>query len=169
MNRRLSSILGTVAFLVVTGAFAALVPWWISDRRMAPAFLGAEPLRWVGALLIALGAAGLLESFARFALQGMGTPAPVMQPERLVVTGLYRHVRNPMYVALVAAIVGQALLFGSVALIEYAAVVWLMFHLFVVFYEEPTLRSSFGADYRAYCAAVGRWLPRLSPWRGPGA
>jgi hypothetical protein len=83
MNRRLSSILGTVAFLVVPGTVAALVPWWISDWRMAPAFLDSEPLRWVGALLIALGAGGLLESFARFALQGMGTPAPVMPPERL--------------------------------------------------------------------------------------
>jgi protein-S-isoprenylcysteine O-methyltransferase Ste14 len=110
---------------------------------------------------------GLLESFARFALQGLGTPAPVFPTRRLVVTGVYRYVRNPMYVAVAAIILGQALLFGSVALLEYGAVVWLMFHLFVLLYEEPTLRGVFGSDYEAFRAAVPRWIPRLTPWRGP--
>jgi protein-S-isoprenylcysteine O-methyltransferase Ste14 len=124
-------------------------------------------LRWFGAALIALGAAALVESFVRFALRGQGTPAPPFPTERLVASGLYRHVRNPMYVAVVAVILGQALLVGSIALLEYGAVVWLMFHLFVALYEEPTLRRSFGADYETFRAAVPRWIPRLKPWRGP--
>jgi protein-S-isoprenylcysteine O-methyltransferase Ste14 len=167
MARRAWAIGGTAAFFAVPGAVAGLVPWWISAWRMRPAFFGAWPLQWIGALLIGLGAAGLVESFARFALQGRGTPAPIFPTERLVAGGLYRHVRNPMYVAVVAVILGQALLFGSVALLEYGAVVWLMFHLFVILYEEPTLRRSFGADYEAFCRAVPRWIPRLTPWRGP--
>ena len=123
--------------------------------------------RYLGGVLIALGAIGLLDSFARFALQGMGTPAPTFPTERLVVTGLYRYVRNPMYVAVVAAIFGQGLLFGSAPLIAYGAAVWLAFHLFVVAYEEPALRRRFGAIYAAYQANVPRWIPRLAPWRPP--
>ena len=167
MARRAWAILGSAAFLAVPGVVAGLVPWWISGWRLRPASLPAETLRWLGAALIALGAAALVESFARFALRGRGTPAPAFPTERLVASGLYRHVRNPMYVAVVAVILGQALVFGSVALLEYGAVVWLMFHLFVALYEEPTLRRSFGADYEAFRAAVPRWIPRLTPWRGP--
>lgn len=111
--------------------------------------------------LILLGLPLLLEAFARFALQGRGTPAPVLPPERLVVFGFYRRVRNPMYVAVTALILGQALLLGDVRLLVLAAVVWLTFHLFVLLYEEPRLRQRFGRDYEAYCGAVPRWLPRL--------
>jgi protein-S-isoprenylcysteine O-methyltransferase Ste14 len=160
------AILGTIAFLAVPGTVAGLGPWSVSGWRMGRAFLGAEPLRWVGAALIAAGVVGLCECFARFALVGLGTPAPAAPPERLVVSGLYRRVRNPMYVAVVASILGQALLLGSAALLVYGAVIWLMFHLFVIAYEEPTLRRSFGADYEAFRAAVPRWIPRLTPWRG---
>ena len=103
----------------------------------------------------------------RFALKGLGTPAPIAPPERLVVTGLYRHVRNPMYVAVTSLIVGQALFFGDVRLLEYGLVLWAGFHLFVLAYEEPTLRAEFGAEYRDFCAHVRRWIPRLKPWRGP--
>ena len=116
-------------------------------------------------LLIATGLPVLLDSFARFALQGLGTPAPVAPPSRLVITGLYRYVRNPMYVAVVSLILGQGLFFGNVRLLEYAAAVWLGFHLFVLLYEEPTLRQSFGADYQQFCANVPRWIPRLKSWR----
>ncbi len=168
MARRIWAVVVTIAFLAAPATVAGLVPYWLGGWRWRPAFLGVAPLRWVGAALIALAGAGLVESFARFALQGRGTPAPPMPTERLVVTGLYRHVRNPMYVALVAAILGQALLFGSVTLIAYGAFVWLMAHFFVLGYEEPTLRRSFGADYDAFRAAVPRWIPRLTPWRGPG-
>jgi protein-S-isoprenylcysteine O-methyltransferase Ste14 len=105
----------------------------------------------------------LLDSFARFALQGLGTPAPVAPPRRLVATGLYRTVRNPMYVAVVSAIVGQALFFGSLQLLAYGALVAVIVHLFVVAYEEPKLRATFGEEYEVFCADVPRWLPRLRP------
>jgi protein-S-isoprenylcysteine O-methyltransferase Ste14 len=92
-----------------------------------------------------------------------------MPPTRLVVTGLYRHVRNPMYVAILWMLVGQALWIGSRALAGYALAVWLMFHLWVLVYEEPTLREKFGADYAAYCAGVRRWWPRWRAWSPPSS
>jgi protein-S-isoprenylcysteine O-methyltransferase Ste14 len=115
---------------------------------------------------VGAGAAAVLDCFARFALEGRGTPAPVAPTENLVVSGLYRHVRNPMYVGVVAAIVGQALWFGSPVLLEYAVLVWLAFFAFVVLYEEPTLRRRFGPAYDNYRANVRRWWPRMTPWRG---
>jgi protein-S-isoprenylcysteine O-methyltransferase Ste14 len=121
-------------------------------------------LRPAGGVLLALGAIGLLDSFGRFAMQGVGTPAPVFPTRHLVVTGLYRYVRNPMYVAVTCTILGQGLILGNIELLEYGALVWLLFHLFVLVYEEPTLRASFGPEYTAYCAEVPRWFPRLTPW-----
>ncbi len=109
----------------------------------------------------------LLDSFARFAIQGLGTPAPVLPPRRLVVTGLYRYVRNPMYLAVVSIVIGQGLLLGSTRVLVYGTLLWLAFHVFVVAYEEPKLRSSFGADYEAFCAGVSRWVPRLRAGRSP--
>ena len=106
----------------------------------------------------------LVETFARFALQGRGTPAPVYPTETLVVTGSYRFVRNPMYVAVVSLILGQGLLFGNLAVLAYGAAIWLIVHLFVISYEEPTLARSFGARYERYKANVRRWIPRLTPW-----
>jgi protein-S-isoprenylcysteine O-methyltransferase Ste14 len=122
-------------------------------------------LRLAGGALVLLGAVGLLDSFARFALQGVGTPAPIFPTRNLVVTGLYRYVRNPIYVAVVSTILGQGLFFGNVTLLEYGALVWFLFHLFVLAYEEPTLRATFGAEYRTFCAQVPRWIPRFTPWR----
>jgi protein-S-isoprenylcysteine O-methyltransferase Ste14 len=121
--------------------------------------------RFLGGMLLALGVIGLLDSFVRFALQGVGTPAPVFPTRHLVVTGLYRYVRNPMYVAVVIAILGQGLILGNVMLLEYGGLVWLLFHVFVLVYEEPTLRASFGSEYRSFRAAVPRWIPRFTPWR----
>jgi protein-S-isoprenylcysteine O-methyltransferase Ste14 len=115
--------------------------------------------------LIVAGLPGIVDSFARFALQGLGTPAPIAPTQNLVVTGLYRHVRNPIYAALVAVILGQAVLFGDWRLLLYGALVFVAFHIFVLAYEEPTLRESFGAEYETYCANVARWLPRLTSWR----
>jgi protein-S-isoprenylcysteine O-methyltransferase Ste14 len=117
--------------------------------------------------LILIGLPGLVHSFARFALQGLGTPAPVAPTKHLVVTGLYRHVRNPIYVAVVAIILGQGMLFGDWPLILYGALLWLAFHVFVVGYEEPTLEQMFGREYEAYRADVRRWVPRVVPWRAP--
>ena len=131
------SILGSVLFFVAAPVVVGgLVPWWIMHWEFQPAFLGFEVTRVIGVMLIIAGIPGLVDSFARFALQGLGTPAPIAPPQNLVVTGLYRYVRNPIYIALVSVTVGQALLFGDGRLLWYGAVVWLAFHLFVVLYEE---------------------------------
>jgi protein-S-isoprenylcysteine O-methyltransferase Ste14 len=165
MLRKILAMLGSAVFLVIAPGFVAgLVPWWISRWRLEAPFFGMLLFRFAGAALIALGGIVLLDSFARFALQGLGTPAPVFPTRHLVVTGLYRFVRNPMYVAVVYAILGQGLLFGNARVLEYAAFVWLLFHIFVLVYEEPTLRASFRAEYEAFCAAVPRWIPRITPW-----
>jgi protein-S-isoprenylcysteine O-methyltransferase Ste14 len=89
-----------------------------------------------------------------------------MLTERLVITGSYRYVRNPMYVAIISTVVGQALLLGQRALLTYALVLWVSFHAFVVWYEEPSLKRRFGQQYAAYCATVRRWWPRTSSWSG---
>lgn len=164
--RKVLAVVGSAVFLVIApGLVAGLVPWWISHWRVEAPFFGIPLFRFVGGVLITLGVSGLLDSFVRFALQGLGTPAPVFPTRHLVVTGLYRYVRNPMYVAVVATILGQGLILGNVTLLEYGGLVWLFFHLFVLGYEEPTLRASFGSEYKSFCAEVPRWIPRFSPWR----
>lgn len=162
MSGRLASILGSAIFFVLApGSVAGVVPYLISGWRFAPPFLGLAASRWIGALLVALGLAGLAHCFARFALEGRGTPAPLAPTETLVISGLYRYVRNPMYVAVLGIVLGQAVLFGNVPLLGYSAVVWLCFHAFVLAYEEPTLSQRYGHAYARYRAAVPRWLPRL--------
>lgn len=159
------ALLGSALFLVVApGTLAGFAPWAITGWRGPIAPL---PLAVPAALLIAAGAALLLECFGRFAIQGRGTPAPIAAPDRLVVTGAYRRVRNPMYVAVTAMVLGQAALFIDLPLLIYGLVLWAGFHAFVLAYEEPTLRSLFPQDYAAFVAAVPRWIPRLTPWR-PG-
>jgi len=164
--RRAFAALGTVIFLVLAPGFVVgVVPWWISHWQMHSPFSGFAALRVVGVLLIATGTIVLLESFWRFAVQGIGTPAPVFPTKHLVVRGFYRYVRNPMYVAVVSMILGQGLLFGNICVLAYGVCGWLVTHLFVLGYEEPTLRRSFGAEYEEFCAHVPRWIPRLRPWR----
>jgi len=165
--RRVLAVVGSVVFLVVAPGFVAgLVPWWISRRGTDTLNLGL-PLRGAGLILMICGASLLIDSFARFALQGLGTPAPVFPTRHLVVTGLYRYVRNPMYVAVVSVIFGESLWWGNVGVFEYGCFIWLAFHLFVLLYEEPTLRGSYGGEYEAFCANVRRWIPRLRPWIAP--
>jgi len=162
--KRALALLGSAVFLVIApGTLAVWVPWTFTRWRMAPPLLGFFPMRVLGGLMIAAGLPVLLDSFARFAIQGLGTPAPVAPPQHLVVTGLYRYVRNPIYVAVSSLIFGQGLLFGSVSLLEYGLVVWLGFFAFVVLYEEPALLAKFRKEYEDYCARVGRWIPRLRP------
>jgi protein-S-isoprenylcysteine O-methyltransferase Ste14 len=163
--RRASAILGSLVFLLLAPGFVAgLVPWWITHRQFRPPFLGTGGFRVLGVILIVAGLPPLLDSFARFALQGLGTPAPVFPTRHLVVSGLYRHMRNPMYVGVAAVIFGQALLFGSLQLLAYGLAVVLGFHLFVVLYEEPKLTCSFGDEYCEFRDNVPRWVPRLKPW-----
>lgn len=158
---------GSALFLVVApGTVAGLLPLLIRGWRFAGDFEPGPALRLAGVVAILIGIAALLECFLRFAWTGVGTPAPVAPTRSLVVGGLYRHVRNPMYLAVVTVIVGQALWFGSFALLVYAALVWIAFHWFVIFYEEPALRRRYAADHRDYAGHVRRWAPRLRPWRG---
>jgi protein-S-isoprenylcysteine O-methyltransferase Ste14 len=154
----LKNLLFTV---VVPGSVAVYLPWWIGSGHSAASGAVAAALRWVSLLPLAAGGSIYLWCLWDFAAYGRGTPAPIDAPRRLVVRGLYRYVRNPMYVGVLLAILGWTLHFASPVLLLYAAVVALAFHGFVVAYEEPTLRRVFGADYRDYAARVPRWIPRL--------
>lgn len=170
MDRRVASLLGSfVFFWIAPATVAGWIPWMLTRWQMQPPLLGASAGRWLGSALVGAGAISVAECFGRFALKGLGTPAPVVPTERLVVSGLYRYVRNPMYLGVVGAIAGQALLFGSPVLLEYAVVVWLFFFAFVVLYEEPSLQRRFGTSYENYRANVRRWWPRITPWQGPAA
>ena len=141
---------------------AGVVPWLLTDGWESA---GPPPaVAAAGCALVLAGAGVLLEAFVRFVVEGSGTPAPVAPTERLVVGGLYRHVRNPMYVAVGACIAGQALLLGRPVLLGYLATFWLAVASFVRFYEEPTLSARYGEQYAAYRRAVPAWRPRLRPW-----
>ena len=155
-------------FLVVApGVVAGLVPWLLTgwDARSGWPW----PFRIAGGLLVCAGIAALLEAFLRFVVEGLGTPAPVAPTEHLVVGGLYRFVRNPMYLAVGAIVVGQALLLGRAVLLAYAAVFAGAVVTFVRGYEEPTLARRYGAEYEAYRSAVPGWWPRRTPWRRDAA
>jgi protein-S-isoprenylcysteine O-methyltransferase Ste14 len=157
-----------LASLAVGAAFFALwfwlLPGWLGFRvEMA----GAARWRWLAAVPSVVGFAAALRCVWDFGWTGHGTPAPVAPPQRLVVVGLYRHVRNPMYLGFAAGWIGLWVVFGhpDPRLIAAVVAVALGVHLFVLFYEEPTLHGKFGADYEEYCRNVRRWWPRLRGWR----
>jgi protein-S-isoprenylcysteine O-methyltransferase Ste14 len=154
---------GSLVFLALApGVAAGVVPWLLTGWDSTDPPLA---LQVVGAVLIAAGLAVLLHAFARFVVEGIGTPAPVAPPEHLVVGGLYRHVRNPMYVAVAATIIGQAALLGRPVLLIYAAAFVAVVSAFVYGYEQPTLSKRFGSEYEDYRRGVPAWWPRLRPWR----
>lgn len=164
--RRFSAISGSAAFFVtVPCVVAGLVPWLLTNGWAVPAptMPGIAPLCW---LAIVAGLAVLLEAFARFALDGLGTPAPMAPTRKLVVRGAYHHVRNPMYLAVLVLIFAQALLLSSWPVAVYGLVAGAAMASFVRLHEEPTLSGRYGAEYEAYRRAVPGWLPRLTPWRG---
>ncbi len=162
---RLTPVQGSILFFFLApGTVAGLVPFLISGWTFDPPFLGTDTTRFVGAALIFAGLDIIVDSFARFAITGEGTPAPTNPTRSLVVTGYYRHVRNPMYVAVTTAILGQAILFGNENLLIYGLLIWAVSHTFVVLYEEPTLAKSFPDQFRAYRTNVPRWIPRVTPW-----
>jgi len=157
----------TLAALAVGAAFFGLwfwlLPQWLGFRVETA---GAARWRWLAAVPAVLGFAVALRCVWDFGWTGQGTPAPVAPPKNLVVVGFYRYVRNPMYVGFAAGWIGLWIVFGHanpVAIASVAAVA-LGIHLFVVFYEEPTLRKKFGADYIEYYQNVRRWWPRLQAW-----
>src|SRR5215510_3340913 len=131
-------------FAVAPGVVAGLVPWWLTHWQVRGPLAHGAPLRVAGLIMLVLGAIVLIQAFARFVAEGHGTPAPVAPTERLVVGGLYRYVRNPMYLAVVAVIAGQGLALGQPVLLAYGAAVWVTVASFVRWYEEPTLARQFG-------------------------
>jgi len=139
---------------------AVLGPWLITRWTVRPPLMGWMALRWIGVGFLVLGIAVAGSTWVRFVVEGRGTPAPTAPPTELVVAGLFQYVRNPMYLGMMALVVGQGLLFGSWPTLAYAAGMWLVFHLFVRLHEEPNLRRRFGPAYAAYCADVPRWIPR---------
>jgi protein-S-isoprenylcysteine O-methyltransferase Ste14 len=166
MRRPIAAVGSALFFVVGPGTVAGLIPWLLTGgwqvREPVPYW---APMRVLGMILLVAGLIVVIQAFVRFVVEGFGTPAPVAAPERLVVGGVYRYVRNPMYVAILAAIVGQALLLGQLGLLLYAAAIWLIAAAFVRLYEEPTLTRRFGTDYEAYRRAVPAWWPRLRPWK----
>jgi protein-S-isoprenylcysteine O-methyltransferase Ste14 len=143
------------------GPVMVVVPGFLAGWRVHSPIAGFQPLRWLGFGLMALAAPVLAESVVRFVRKGHGTPAPVLPPTHLVVSGAYRYVRNPMYVAIVVALVGEGLALGSVLVLGYSVAVAVAFDLFISLYEEPHLRKVFGTEYEEYRRGVRRWLPSL--------
>ena len=167
MTKTTAIFCSAIFAVIAPGTVAGIVPWWISRWKLQAPFLHFYGFRVTGIILILASLPVLLDSFARFALQGIGTPAPVLPTRHLVVTGLYRYVRNPMYVAVVGLIAGQALLLGNRTLLFYGMLVWLAFEIFVILYEEPVLRGTYAAEYEEFWRNVPRWIPRLSAWDPP--
>jgi protein-S-isoprenylcysteine O-methyltransferase Ste14 len=163
-SRIIGPLLKTLVFLViVAGTLLGAVPYWLMGRSFS---WPASWVHWLAVISGALGLAILLRCMWEFISVGLGTPAPIDPPKSLVATGLYRFVRNPMYVGVMTTVLSEAAFFGSLRILEYALVIWGMVFLFVLGYEEPTLRKKFGASYEAYCRGVPRWIPRLTLWRG---
>ena len=145
--------------LLVPGTVLGVVPFALIATNWGPRFdLGAA--RLIGLLLLLPGVAIIVWCFIDFVHRGRGTPAPYDPPRRLVVTGLYKYTRNPQYLGVILIALSEAVLFGRTVLFGYAVFLTVGYHLFVRFYEEPTLRRMFGEDYVRYCALVSRWLPR---------
>jgi protein-S-isoprenylcysteine O-methyltransferase Ste14 len=159
MARALGPIPETILFtILVPGTVAVLIPFWLMGGYPP---LAPGPMTWLGAVVTLVGAAIYFRCAWEFAVRGLGTPAPIAPTKFLVTTALHRYVRNPMYIGVALAIAGQAALFRRLQLVEYAAVMLLIAHVFVVLYEEPTLRQQFGDSYEEYRRSVPRWIPKF--------
>ena len=161
---RRATIGTTVFFFLAPGTVAGFVPWWLTRWDRSDGGLRVADV--VGGILVAAGLAVVIAAFTQFVREGRGTPAPVAPTERLVVGGLYRYVRNPMYLAVASVIGGQALIFQSAAVLWWLLGFMVLVFAFVTAYEQPTLRRTYGASYQAYREAVPGWFPRLTPWNG---
>ena len=157
LSMALSSLLWTI---LLPGVVAGYVPWTFFGVREATLDLRI-PRQLLGLVLIAAGAALLISCIVEFARRGRGTLSPVDPPKQLVVRGLYRFVRNPMYLSVTAILLGEVLLSGSRALAIYWLIWFVVVNVFVIGYEEPTLRVQFGESYEEYLRTVGRWIPRI--------
>jgi protein-S-isoprenylcysteine O-methyltransferase Ste14 len=159
MRLAIVPILNTILFtIIVPGTVTGVIPHSLLGGYSSPA-LG--PLAWLGILTLVVGAAIYFRCAWEFAVRGLGTPAPIAPTKFLVVGGLHRYVRNPMYIGVLLVILGQAALFHAPVLAEYGTLCIFLAHLFVIFYEEPTLRRKFGESYELYRRTVPRWIPRF--------
>jgi protein-S-isoprenylcysteine O-methyltransferase Ste14 len=165
-SRLLTAVASLTVGTLFFGLWLYLFPRWLGFNVE---LTGAAGWRWIAAIPSVLGFAVALRCVWDFGWTGRGTPAPIAPPQRLVVVGFYRYVRNPMYVGFATGWIGLWILFGhaNLAAIVVIAIVALGVQLFVVFYEEPTLREKFGAGYDEYCRNVGRWRPRIHGWNQP--
>jgi protein-S-isoprenylcysteine O-methyltransferase Ste14 len=164
MRIHTAAIGSAVMFIVGPGLVIGVVPWLLTRWRFRDPTPYWATFRVFGVLLILAGLVVLAQAFARFVTEGFGTPLPAAPPKLLVVGGIYRWIRNPIYVAALAVIVGQALLFGQLGPFVYAAILWAAMAGVVRWREEPILARRFGADYDVYRRAVPAWWPRLRPW-----
>lgn len=169
MANRTRSILASVLFSAFggPGILLFLLPWWTTRFRVPPGLPHWQAS--AAAVLIAAGLIPLLESIVRFVVKGHGALVPNVPTERLVVSGLYRFVRNPMYLGVFAVLAGETLLFRSRGILLELALVCMGMELFVRLYEEPALTRRFGDEYRRYCAQVPRWVPRLKNFPAEGS
>jgi protein-S-isoprenylcysteine O-methyltransferase Ste14 len=146
---------------LLPGTVTLLIPYWILSSSRDNVFRNQSTFSYLGFALILIGAIGLLCCIWEFFSIGDGTLAPVDPPKHLVIRGLYRYVRNPMYVAVLMILLGEAIFFASSSILIEAGVFFVMTHLFVVLYEEPVLQAKFGEPYERYLRTVGRWIPRF--------
>ena len=163
MRKPAAAVVSVSWGVALGGTFGCLLPYLLGDwhfHRPLPYWAVAQA---AGGLLVCAGLVPIASSFTEFVRAG-GTPVPVASPPRLVVSGFYRYVRNPIYVGFLAIMTGQVLLFGSLGLLVYTAVAWCIGAAAARWYEEPILARKFGAEYQAYRRAVCAWLPRRHPW-----
>jgi protein-S-isoprenylcysteine O-methyltransferase Ste14 len=163
MRRSVMAASSVAWFVAVGGTFGCLLPYLLNYWHFHAPLPYWGIARAAGVLLIGAGLVPVVHSFIEF-FRADGTPVPVAAPPRLVVSGYYRYVRNPIYVGFLGILLGEALLFGSRGLLEYALIAWAVGAAAVRWYEEPRLAREFGAEYREYRRAVRAWLPRLRPW-----
>jgi protein-S-isoprenylcysteine O-methyltransferase Ste14 len=162
MQRSTAGIASAAFFVVAPGTVVGLVPWLITRWEITGSGLPWRLLQAIGVVLIVAGLIPPVHAFVQFVRAG-GTPMPIAPTQRLVVTGFNRYVRNPMYLGLIVVMLGQALLFGSLALVLWAAVFWIITASFVRWYEEPTLVDEYDGEYEEYRRHVHAWLPRVHP------
>src|ERR1700676_4886522 len=159
MTRALAPILKTLLFtILVPGSVLVLIPFWILGGFPWPT---GSPRTGLGIVTMVLGASIYFRCAWEFAVRGLGTPAPIAPPKFLVTTALHRYVRNPMYIGVFLVLLGEAGPFRAPLLLAYAAFFCVPVELFVVYYEEPTLRRQFGESYEHYRSSVPRWIPKF--------
>jgi protein-S-isoprenylcysteine O-methyltransferase Ste14 len=160
-NTKIVNIIGTIACALLVIFLATFVPYKIISAENHPIIIQLGKIRFSGPFLILIGIIGYLLCFWNFIFDAKGTPLPGGTQDHLIVKGLYRYVRNPIYISWFLIIFGEALFFQSLDLFFYLLAWIFFFHLKVLIFEEPALRDKFGESYEKYCRSVHRWIPRL--------